>query len=251
MCRKCQLRDLPQTRELVNKLYEMKPAFVVTKDAIQLLRTSYVNHVPEIPKNYCQLFKGTIEEFEVRVLVSFRKDYRRYWRLSTVWYQDHPVMVIGNAGREGDDSSVRFVTDVDRYGVLIKAIHQFLEKNEYYARNEYNQNEDFDLQPVDLKKIEEDAVEFDVNHYLHRESFEDNDGPCRRTWRDSGERNVDGSKTTFFTLRKGQEQKTAEEQRDYVPALDEDDFPSWAYFETDEGEGDYRDSGNAGHSWTK
>lgn len=36
---------------------------------------------------------------------------RRIWRLATVWLDERPVMVIQNAGREGDDHVKRFITD--------------------------------------------------------------------------------------------------------------------------------------------
>lgn len=36
---------------------------------------------------------------------------RRIWRLATVWFDALPVMVIQNAGREGDGHIKRFITD--------------------------------------------------------------------------------------------------------------------------------------------
>lgn len=39
-------------------------------------------------------------------------DYRRYWQLASVWFMDKPVMIIQEAGREGDDHRKRFITDV-------------------------------------------------------------------------------------------------------------------------------------------
>lgn len=50
------------------------------------------------------------EDVVIKVIKEFDFDGRRYWRLATVWFQGTPIMIIQNAGREGDDWSKRFVT---------------------------------------------------------------------------------------------------------------------------------------------
>lgn len=48
-----------------------------------------------------------------------QSDYRRYWQLASVWFLDKPVMIIRNAGREGDDRQDRFITDVPLFWQMV------------------------------------------------------------------------------------------------------------------------------------
>lgn len=78
-------------------------------------------HFPELD---AYLYEG----FEPTPLVEFRTvkyvyiDGRRYWSLRTVWYQGHPVMILQNAGREGDDHKQRFITDGSRFAHMLEYI---------------------------------------------------------------------------------------------------------------------------------
>lgn len=84
----------------------------------------YYNHIKEtgIPWNVCynSEVKSITETINTRIIIKvhchFKRDFRRFWRLSSVWYRDnegilHPFMIVQNAGREGDDDFHRFITD--------------------------------------------------------------------------------------------------------------------------------------------
>lgn len=97
--------------------YRYTPAYI-TRD-LGLLAGCYYNHVEEaFPDAYFMLNGKTSERVEIRVLRDFRFDFRRIWRLATVWFDGAPVMVIQNAGREGDDHCARFITDAAAFKAL-------------------------------------------------------------------------------------------------------------------------------------
>lgn len=85
----------------------------------------YYNHVPEI--DYLT-WDGEVEQdrVEERVLLDHSFDGRRIWRLATIWFDNKPVMVIQNAGREGDDHAERFVTDPDLYREMVSYINSII-----------------------------------------------------------------------------------------------------------------------------
>lgn len=56
-----------------------------------------------------------LERVELRVHAEHWQDFRRFWRLWTVWHDGKPVMVCQNAGREGDDYQRRYITDPKLY----------------------------------------------------------------------------------------------------------------------------------------
>lgn len=67
---------------------------------------------------------------EIRTLKYFDFDGRRFWRLATVWLDGKPIMIIQNAGREGDDHERRFITDPEGFRALVKHLREFLKINE-------------------------------------------------------------------------------------------------------------------------
>ena len=79
----------------------------------------YFNHIPEIDQY------GKYEDSDrisIRIYKEFDFDGRRFWRLASIWLDDSPVMIIRNAGREGDDHVSRFVTDRKKYIELVAHI---------------------------------------------------------------------------------------------------------------------------------
>jgi len=79
----------------------------------------YFNHIPEIDQY------GKYEDSDrisIRIYKEFDFDGRRFWRLASIWLDDSPVMIIRNAGREGDDFCDRFVTDRKKYVELVAHI---------------------------------------------------------------------------------------------------------------------------------
>lgn len=94
-----------------NELYAMPTTEVGDLD---WLKGSRYNHVCEIEGLYIP-WDAKSDRVEIRVIKDFCFDGRRIWRLATVWFDGGPVMVIQNAGREGDDFSNRFITDKDAF----------------------------------------------------------------------------------------------------------------------------------------
>lgn len=90
---------------------------------------SYFNHVPEIDQ-YAE-YEST-DRIQVKIYQDFDFDGRRFWRLASIWYEmqtdaftfEHlPVMIIRNAGREGDDFSDRFITNPEAYKQMVAHIN--------------------------------------------------------------------------------------------------------------------------------
>jgi hypothetical protein len=102
-------------------LYNMDPQY---KDKnIHCLSGCYYNHIPEIEEwDWHRVQYDQNERVEIRHIKEFWFDHRRFWRLSTVWFDGLPVMIIQNAGREGDDFSESFITDKERYLKMVTYI---------------------------------------------------------------------------------------------------------------------------------
>jgi hypothetical protein len=70
------------------------------------------------------LYKSAPEDphFEIRIIEHHHTDTRRYWRTATVWLNSKPVMVVQNAGRDGDDWIRHWVTDQPLYFELCQYV---------------------------------------------------------------------------------------------------------------------------------
>ena len=103
----------------------MTPAelYVMTPESVDhdlfSLAGCYYNHLPEAGEDSSEWICCKSDRVEVRHIKYFSYDGRRFWRLSTVWFENEPVMVIQNAGREGDDFHRRIVTS--QTGLLLMA----------------------------------------------------------------------------------------------------------------------------------
>lgn len=62
----------------------------------------------------------------IKTIRYFNFDGRRFWQLATVWFDDKPIMITRNAGREGDDHATRFVTNEDGYRQMIKYVQSLI-----------------------------------------------------------------------------------------------------------------------------
>jgi len=87
---------------------------------------------------------------EVKVYKDFDFDGRRFWRLASVWFDRSPVMIVQNAGREGDDYVGRIITDGERYGAMVTHIHSLIQ---------YKQGEEFN---GDIRSPDEDFTDVDA-----------------------------------------------------------------------------------------
>lgn len=105
-----------------NDIYAM-PVREVSTDIGQYLVGCYFDHLDGsgIAQWEFHKIKKPSNRVEVRIVKHFDFDFRRFWRLATVWFDSKPIMIIQNAGREGDDHSKRFITD--RQGFLEMCSH--------------------------------------------------------------------------------------------------------------------------------
>lgn len=112
------------------ELYARQPESV-DKDVNRLFGF-YYNHIPEIEEHE---HNGYIEDGKNdRVTFNIYKDYcfdgRRTWTLAAVKFDSEFVMVIQNAGREGDDCTGRFITDKPKYDEMVAYIKTLLPAGE-------------------------------------------------------------------------------------------------------------------------
>lgn len=73
----------------------------------------YYAHVPEVRR------RASAPGVFVRVYKHHDFDARKVWRLASVHVDDKPVMIVRNAGREGDDHADRYVFDLYHYRDMI------------------------------------------------------------------------------------------------------------------------------------
>lgn len=94
-------------------------------NVLDLLQGCYFNHIPEISE-FARFENVDLPRIWVHIHGYLQVDYRRFHRLASVWYKGKPVMVIQNAGREGDDHKKRWVTDEATYLEMIGYILSLL-----------------------------------------------------------------------------------------------------------------------------
>ena len=110
------------------ELYQREPV-MVTNDISTLIGV-YYNHIREVvaednPISYEH--KSLIApDIEIKIVFEHYFDHRRFWRLATVWYKGMAVMIVQNAGREGDDHAKRFITNKDVFTSMLSYIHTLI-----------------------------------------------------------------------------------------------------------------------------
>jgi len=108
--------------------YQLEPVKILDgAEAINELRGFYYNHIPEITDDLGWL-NGN-KQIYVKIINRRYIDDRRYWQVAGVWFDDIPVMIIQNAGREGDDHARRFITNEDAYLDMVDYIRNLLNPN--------------------------------------------------------------------------------------------------------------------------
>lgn len=109
-----------------SELYSRKPE--ESSHDLEYLMGCYYNFIPEVTEAE-MMYNGVLKEntrVEIRVYKDFDFDGRRFWRLCSIMFDERPVMIIQNAGREGDDHTARFITDLDAYKKMIGYIRTLL-----------------------------------------------------------------------------------------------------------------------------
>lgn len=109
-----------------NQLYNQTPESV--SNEISILTGCYYCHIPELEAQLIELGLSTLESS--RIQIKYHKNHcfdgRRVWILASVWLDNKPVMIIQNAGREGDDWVRRIVTDHQLYTDMVEHIQSIL-----------------------------------------------------------------------------------------------------------------------------
>jgi len=105
-----------------SELYQRKPEKI--DNNINVLHGCYFNHVPEIELFSEPCYMEPIKNS--RITIHYYKDWcydgRRTWMLAAIKFDDKFVMIIQNAGREGDDHEARFITDKPLYDEMVSYI---------------------------------------------------------------------------------------------------------------------------------
>jgi hypothetical protein len=112
-----------------NDLYARAPADVVVDD-LDALKGFYYDHLPEVDAmaaHLAPIVAGPLKgRFELRFYRRHNYDGRRVWWLYALWFDGKPVMILQNAGREGDDHYRRIVTDASRLGLAVSLLRAHL-----------------------------------------------------------------------------------------------------------------------------
>lgn len=114
-----------------NDIYKMHYEELVHTPSI--LCGCYYDHLrgSGLDSNQVQYHCDESPRIGIRIIKYFQFDYRpRYWRLATVWFDLKPIMIIQNAGREGDDHEERFITDEDGFRKMAVHIRTLLKSDE-------------------------------------------------------------------------------------------------------------------------
>jgi len=132
-----------------NELYKLTPEKI--DNNINILHGCYYNFVPEVRGfDFCQdIPSSAAVQLEIHYYKDFDFDGRRYWRLAAVKYNGTFVMIIQNAGREGDDWAERFITNVEAYIDMIGHIQSLV------PTGRVDMVEDFIDVDVDIKTLDE------------------------------------------------------------------------------------------------
>lgn len=118
--------DKPTSELTPNDIYAL-PVQEVDRSP-HILTGCYYNHLEGsgIHEWECQWGVQESDRLEIRIHKFFDFDGRRFWRLATVWLDNKPVMIIQNAGREGDDHERRFITNIPGFRAMARHLRTLL-----------------------------------------------------------------------------------------------------------------------------
>jgi len=127
-------------------LYKLEPQRI--ERCLGHLKGYYYDHLPEISeKRYIDSYYG-LEDVNEKIDIKYYADYsfdgRRTWTLASVWYENDPVMIIQNAGREGDDHRVRYITNEQSFKKMISYIESLLTVEDNECADLINDNDDIE-----------------------------------------------------------------------------------------------------------
>lgn len=120
---------------------------------IRVLKGFYYNHLEELDDDlplsdaYYDISKNI--SIKISYIDVKQYDIRRLWSLAVVYFNLIPVMVIQNAGREGDDYAKRFIIDENKesYKNMLKYINSLKKVDNSESINDsYSIDEDLGTQ---------------------------------------------------------------------------------------------------------
>ena len=139
------------------ELYARKPEVILTTAKFTQWKSywwgAYYNHIPEVDQY--ATYSDT-DRIHLRIYKDFNFDGRRVWILASVWFDGNPIMIIQNAGREGDDYACRFITDSAGYHDMVSHISSLRIPDTIDV-------ESID-DPIDLDQERTDLLDFYGNH---------------------------------------------------------------------------------------
>lgn len=106
------------------------------------LKGCYYDFLPEIDDYDLYSIKPEDNKrLKIKVLKDFDFDGRRFWRLQTLWIDDKPVMIMQNAGREGEDHRERFITNDGLYKEVVNYMRELVGDNSNMFDDFVDENE--------------------------------------------------------------------------------------------------------------
>lgn len=132
---------------------------------LTVLMGCYYKHLPELEEVWSRLDLSKNEKVELRVYRHVDYDVRRFWLLAGVYFDGHPVMVIQNAGREGDDYHGRFITDGGRYFSMLKYLSTLCRFQEGDQQTIELVSPDDDVK--DLETFYGDSLNYSKDHHRY------------------------------------------------------------------------------------
>lgn len=115
-----------------NELYLRQPVEILRDDLGPLKGYAGVyDHLPEVntaDMTWVEpILKGSLKGiFEIRFYARRSIDERRVWWLYSLYFEGAPVMILQNAGREGDDHTRRIVSHPDRLSRVVMLLRAHL-----------------------------------------------------------------------------------------------------------------------------
>lgn len=141
--------DYCTINKLVNEVYSNEES-----DCSKLIGF-YYNHIPELA--YDKYFGGWDKFYEsglrVKTIAHYGYDSRRYWDLSLVFYKEIPIMLIQNAGREGDDHRSRYIFNVETYKQCIEDLSVVDDDDKDINLENINLEETFIVYDLDAENV--------------------------------------------------------------------------------------------------
>lgn len=130
----------------ISELYKREPES--TSKCLGHLKGFYYDHIKELSDSLNIDSYYGLEDKNEKVEIKYYKDHcfdgRRTWTLASVWYDNSPIMVIQNAGREGDDHRVRFITNNKGYDEMLQYISSLIEFDNEVKNDLYNADDDIE-----------------------------------------------------------------------------------------------------------